>query len=160
MIPAEELFGVFPLGNPIPYTGQVEPVHRGNIPARRTWYHATWEERVGAIARWGLLPSCWFGGDCCCVFGYDTSEGAAASLPNRWIIEVQSRVEADTDLKAWWVPPWCISGAWHQGHFSSRETLLRFPVWDVTARLGQFCCSDGLCVAQYELWRQLVLQEA
>lgn len=153
----EELYGVFPLGNPIPYTGRVEQLCADNLPPQLTWYHRTRAENVASIVRLGLIPSCWFGGDCCCVFGVDTLGFAVATDPEEWVIEIRSRAEPGTDLKAWWVPPNRIEGAWHLGHFVSPASLLSIPGRDITQRLGKLCCSDGLCTVQFHTWQQLAL---
>lgn len=152
-----DFLGVFPLGNPIPYTGRVEVVHAGNAPNVCTWYHGTWGDRVGSIARLGLLPSCWFGGNNCCVFGFDHIHFRQYDKYGDWVVELRSRVEIDTELKAWWIPPDHVLGAWHKGSFHPRDDLISLASRDISGRLGTFCCSDGLCAAQFGIWEEAVL---
>ncbi len=152
-----ELCGVFPVGNPIPYTGRSKMVSGNNIPAVRTWYHGTWANHVASIAQLGLVPSCWFGGVCCCVFGFDTSDFTLYQKYGDWMVEVKSRVDAGTDAKAWWVPPQRIVGAWHKGQFYTRESLLTVPGNPILGRLWRIGCFDKLCRRQYEIWRTTYL---
>lgn len=149
---ADELHGVFPVDNPIPYTGRTEILSLENIPAVRTWYHGTWTNRVASIARLGLLPSCWFGGQCCCVFGFDALDSIPYHKYGDWIIEIRSRVDPETHAKAWWVPSQWIIGAWNKGQFYIPERLFAIPGDTIPPGLGQLGCSDKLCARQYEIW--------
>jgi hypothetical protein len=158
-VDSDELLGVFPIGNPIPYTGLVEVLHGGNTPLLRTWYHGTWGNRVASIAQYGLLPSCWFGGDCCCVFGFESQMFESYSKYSDWIVEIRSRVVANADLKAWWVPPSHIVGAWHERHFYPRQELLLLPGRHIDVRLTTPKCSDEACHIQYAVWQDTVLRQ-
>lgn len=155
-----ELLGIFPIGNPIPYTGQDEVLHVRNTPPLRTWYHGTWGNRVASIARYGLLPSCWFGGDCCCVFGFESRLFESYAKYGDWVVEIRSRVVADADLKAWWVPPTCIVGAWHRERFYPREALLLLPGHNINVGLGRPTCSDEGCRVQYRIWHDQVVRSS
>jgi hypothetical protein len=151
---SHDLLGVFPLGNAIPYTRRWERLGPDNTPLFSTWYHGTWESRVGDIARYGLVPSCWLEGfPCsnCCVFGFDNIDNKYGD----WVIQIYSRVEKACQAKAWWVPPQNILGAWHEGKFHGRHELVNYPKSEFTIR----CCQNPNCDftrIMYNQWHKTI----
>ena len=151
--------GAFPRAGPITYLDvsltDVQHALDGPFPEVSTWYHATYENRIGRIIRQGLIPACWRGGDTCCMFGYDTK--LEAELRSPFIIEVTSPALIG-ELKAWWVPPTKIDGVWLSDRFLSRdqaraEFALRTPqLRDVPG--GCACELSDLCSEQITCWRR------
>lgn len=152
-----DLTGAFPLVGPLTYMpldmDSVRAALDGPYPESRTWYHATWEPALGAILRVGLIPSCWWGGDSCCVFGYDRPEELPEGRRSGWTLEVSSRALTG-QLRAWWVPPSGVRGAWHEGLFWSRSELrAQFPDPAPVTREGCYCELSELVSEQQRLWR-------
>ena len=107
--------GVLPLAGPVPYLPDGDralvELWAGPRPTEVcTWYHATRELLLTKIAREGLIPSSWTGGDCEVVFGYDERPITPTSRGDV-VLEIRSRA-LPGQLKALWVPHWCIVGAW------------------------------------------------
>ncbi len=92
------------------------------------------------------------------MFGFDSRQFKAYAKYGDWVIKVRSRAEANADLKAWWVPPSRIMGAWHQGRFCPRDALLVLPGIDINRRLSQPACLDDLCQTQYRIWQEAVMR--
>jgi hypothetical protein len=119
------------------------------------WYHQT-SAREAASAGWqGLIPSCWVGGDGCCVFGVD-SRDEVSPYRGDWLVEIHSRALPEQQ-KAWWVPAYAIRGAWHDGTFHGPAELRELgpPLLNPT---GICACDLGELVAeQVVLWRPTVV---
>jgi hypothetical protein len=154
--------GVLPLEGPVPYLhddGRV-PANRFNseLPSTvRTWWHLTHEPVPAIAARQGLIPSCWFGGDSCVVFGHDDFEPGEAS-EDISVIEVRSRALAG-QLKALWVPWFCVVGVWRGRDFVPSRDLLaeQGQISDPVERCGcgvsNFCELSSFMTEQQDLWR-------
>ena len=167
--------GVLPLDGPVPYLpDDGRPLAErwaGPRPQRvSTWFHATWEPQLGQIAREGLIPSSWTGGDCSVVFGYD-ERPPVPSARGDVVLQIRSRA-LPGQLKALWVPWWCIVGAWHGETFVDAETLragqaARWgdlsvstgPATPTTLRRRSLrpCLEDPHVHRQQELWRATLL---
>lgn len=154
--------GVLPLEGPLPYlhdNGE-NPADRlkSELPSTvRTWWHFTHEPVPAIAARQGLIPSCWQGGDGCVVFGHDDFE--PGELPDGVsAIEVQSRA-LEGQLKALWVPWFCVVGAWRGRNFvPSSELLLEEvqlvdPVGECRCSPSSSCELSSLMIEQQDLWR-------
>lgn len=154
--------GVLPLEGPVPYlhdNGRT-PADRFNseLPsAVRTWWHFTYEPVPVIAARQGLIPSCWLGGDCCVVFGHDDFKPGEASGDTS-VIEVRSRA-LEGQLKALWVPWFCVVGVW-RGHdfvpsseLIAKEAPLVDPVEECGCGLSTSCELSSFMVEQQDLWR-------
>src|SRR5439155_18114734 len=130
---------------------QLERLRRGPYASTRAWYHATYENAVASILAEGLIPSCWWGGDTCCVFGYDTLD-EARSRGTGWVIEIRSEA-LDGDLKAWWVPRSRIVGVWHETtfHRTGQAGLTSSQAPKVSG--GCSCDLALICEAEAQLWR-------
>jgi hypothetical protein len=121
--------GAFSLSGPVTYLAgscaEVDELLAANYPAPTTWFHGT--TRVAAIsACWqGIVPSCWCGGDSCCVFGTDSRDAVAPH--HDWVLEIHSPA-LPGQLKAWWVPPQAIRGAWNGGLFTPAEAIREMGV--------------------------------
>lgn len=151
-----EHHGSFPALGPITYLHlmptEVDEALRSARPPVSRWFHATRAEFVGSICLQGVLPSCWSGGDTCGVCGYDTLAQVPAEL-GQWAIEVESAA-LPGELKAWWVPPTAVRGAWVDGLFYPAEELRV----DAKPLLQPVACSCELAShtqAQISLWRSL-----
>lgn len=148
--------GVLPAEGPLPYLPENErPVRErfaGELPtAVRTWWHVTWEPMPALAARQGLIPSCWRGGDCCVVFGHD-ERFESSPAKGDVVIEVRSRALSG-QLKALWVPWWCIVGAWRGEQFISAERLREEPAELVDPTTGCGCGLSAYMHEQQALWR-------
>jgi hypothetical protein len=125
---------------------------RGEAPAEQIWYHATHESAARAACRQGLIPSCWTGGDSCCVFGYDKMEDIPVHR-GEWVIEVRSRA-LDSQLKAWWVPVGAITGVWLRGTFLSVEQI-RVSITSLAQPTGNCICElSALTAFETSRWRE------
>jgi hypothetical protein len=150
--------GAFPRDRPLTYLhlteAEVRALRAQAPPPEVTWFHATSEEAACAAALYGLVPSCWRGGDSCCVFGYSFREEIPLRRRRDWIVEVHSRA-LPGQLKAWWVPPQAIHGAWHHDRFHPatdlRERAAEIP------EVRQQCGCDLALVTAEEIarWRQV-----
>jgi hypothetical protein len=157
-----EQLGAFPLRGPVTYlhltVTEVREALRGPYPATTTWFHQT-DEAEAASAVWqGLIPSCWVGGDGCCVFGDDRRQ-PASPYRGDWILEVQSPALPEQQ-RAWWVPPARIVGSWHDGGFYSATELRELgpPLLRPTGTCG--CDLAELVGEQVALWRMTVAADA
>jgi hypothetical protein len=153
---------VLPVEGPVPYLPDDGRAARdrfaGELPAAaRTWWHVTWEPMPAVAARQGLIPSCWRGGDCCVVFGHD-ERFEPSGLKGDVVIEVRSRA-LPGQLKALWVPWWCIVGAWRRGRFVSAEQLRQEEVELVDPTAGCGCGLTEMMREQQALWRSTWLAE-
>lgn len=151
-----EHLGAFPIVGPVTYlkmsAAEVKAALAGPYPAKSVWFHATSDEVAVSAAHYGLIPSCWWGSDSCCVFGCARLDDVPAYRRTAWILEIHSAA-LDDQLKAWWVPPTAIRGAWHQGLFHDRTDLLehmpRLPEINDTC----YCDLAQLTSAQIVSWR-------
>jgi hypothetical protein len=153
----ESVLGAFPRLGPVTYLplspDAVREALTGEYPPNRTWFHATWERSLGSILRAGLIPSCWWGGDACCVFGYDRREDIPQHRASGWILEFHSRALED-QLKAWWVPVSALRGAWRWDRFWSVDELRRQFTGSAAATThGCYCELSELSVEQQRLWQ-------
>jgi hypothetical protein len=98
-----------------------------------------------------LVPSCWYGGDCCCVCGYDARNQVPAHR-GEWVLEIYSRAY-DGQAKAWWVPPQAIRGAWNLGVFYEAAELRERGGPLLTNVAGCACNLAPLTLKQGQLWR-------
>jgi hypothetical protein len=151
--------GAFPLVGPVTYLhADLEEVrahlHRGECPPPTVWFHATTEASACAAAKEGLVPSCWCAGDSCCVFGYSSRDEVPRWHRADWIIEIESRA-LPGQLKAWWVPPQAIRGAWHEDRFYSRAELAARAVASATVGATCQCELHELTREQIARWRSL-----
>jgi hypothetical protein len=148
--------GAFPALGPLTYLSlsevQVRATLRGDYGAARVWFHATDETAARSAALRGLLPSCWFRGDCCCVFGHDDREQARRG---QWLLEIRSPA-LPGQLKAWWVPPQAIRGAWHGGTFIPAEELKEGAIALTDVDGSCDCDLAALTAEQIVLWRASV----
>jgi len=101
---------------------EVKAALGGAYPPESVWFHATGHEAAISAIHYGLLPSCWWGSDSCCVFGCERLDDIPAYRRAGWILEIYSAA-LDIQLKAWWVPARVIRGAWHEGVFHDRTDL-------------------------------------
>lgn len=155
--------GVLPVAGPVPYLPddgrQRHDRFAADLPtAVRTWWHVTWEPMPAVAARQGLIPSCWSGGDCCVVFGHDEFCTPSA-LRGDVVIEVRSRA-LPGQLKALWVPWWCIVGAWRNGQFIAADHLRREAAELVDRTSGCTCALSAFMREQQTLWRATWLAES
>ena len=152
---ASDFAGAFPAAGPVTYL-HLTPAEAQELmltppPAERRWFHATYEHVARAASIEGLVPSCWAGGDSCCVFGYDR----LVDIPvhrGGWLLEIHSRA-LPSQLKAWWVPAAAIRGVWRGGEWMSREVLRRETV-ATSNPAGCSCDLAELTSAQIAEWRQ------
>jgi hypothetical protein len=112
--------GAFPMVGPLPYLTLSHADVRvaataGPFPTESTWLHATYPDRLGAILHVGLIPSCWWGGDSCAVFGFDSAEEIPRCRSGDLLLEVRSCALPGSSAKAWWVPPSAIQRVSHRG---------------------------------------------
>jgi hypothetical protein len=145
--------GAFPALGPLTYLhlreDEVRAALAGDFGGERVWFHATDEAAARSAALQGLVPSCWLGGDCCCVFGHDER---AESRRGQWLLEILSPA-LPGQLKAWWVPPEAIRGAWHHGKFVAADALREGAVALADPDGGCECDLAPLTVEQVALWR-------
>ena len=149
--------GVLPSEGPLPYLfddGRLtEERAAGPLPDTvKTWWHRTREPVPAIAARHGLIPSCWRGGDACVVFGRDRRGELGES--GEVAIEVRSRASPG-DLRALWVPWWCVTGVWREEGFTTTTADLRTePVEILDAYGGCTCLLSDFMAEQQRLWRQ------
>lgn len=152
----ETSLGVLPADEPVPYLVDDPLSARERFAAKlpeevRTWWHVTWEPVPALAAQQGLIPSCWTGGDCCVVFGHDTYDPGEA-YPDAAVLEIRSRV-CDGQLKALWVPWWCIVGAWRAGKFVSADELRKEEISVISPVEGCPCSLAAVMREQQAVWR-------
>ncbi len=147
--------GAFPEGGPLTYlpltASEVRSALRGDYPKPRVWYHATLQAHVPSICQFGLVPSCWYGGDSCCIFGAD-ERWEAAARGTGWVIEIESASSVG-QLKAWWVPAGALRGAWHQDHFYARRELALGAARPPPVGDGCQCDLSALVKEEIRRWR-------
>lgn len=153
--------GAFPLEGPLTYmflspSEVAEHLAGGAFSPRRVWLHATSVEAARAIARQGIVPSCWVGGDSCGVFGYDSAEEIPMYRRQAWLVEVESAALAG-QIKAWWVPPSAIRGAWHDGAFVTAAEL-RAEDAPLLEPVGCACELSAITSEQIACWRAACAQ--
>lgn len=157
----ETELGVLPVEGPVPYLPDDGRSARerfaGELPAVRTWWHITWEPMPAVAAKQGLIPSCWRGGDCCVVFGHD-DRSTPSPAKGDVVIEVRSRALAG-QLKALWVPWWCVQGAWRGNRFVSARQLRTEHVELVDTTCDCNCGLSAMMREQQVLWRMTWLVE-
>jgi hypothetical protein len=145
--------GAFPRLGPLTYLflseAEVRAALGGEYGEERLWFHATDEAAARSAALQGLLPSCWLGGDCCCVFGHDDREQARRG---EWLLEILSPA-LPGQLKAWWVPPEAIRGAWHHGAFVPAAELRQNAVPLCGPSTACECDLGRLTAEQVSRWR-------
>lgn len=156
-----EAQGAFPTVGPVTYLTDEEPIARalladGALPPVTTWWHVTYPDRLASIISAGLVPSCWWGGDGCAVFGMDQLSDAPGWRPDDWVLEIQSPALPGS-AKAWWVPARAIVGAWRHGRFHTVDELprLRPAVQSqfINTPAGCSCPLTKLCGDQQTVWR-------
>jgi hypothetical protein len=150
--------GAFPELGPLTYlflsAAEVRAALGGVFGREAVWFHATDEVAARSAALQGLLPSCWVGGDCCCVFGHDDR---ARTRRGQWLLEIHS-LALPGQLKAWWVPPQAIRGAWHGGAFIPADELRRGAVALAEPDGSCDCDLAALTTEQIALWRASVAE--
>jgi hypothetical protein len=157
-----EQLGAFPLRGPITYlhltATEVREALLGLYPATTTWFHQTAAAEAASAAWQGLIPSCWVGGDGCCVFGDDRRQ-PASPYRGDWILEIQSPALPEQQ-KAWWVPAAQVVGAWHDDVFYSAAELreLGSPLLSPTGTCA--CDLADLVGKQVALWRTTFASDA
>jgi hypothetical protein len=145
--------GSFPDAGPVPYLTDDprvanELLQQPSAEPVRTWWHVTYEHLLPMVAATGLIPSCWHGGDTCAVFGIDSLTAAPSWRSDDWIVEVRSSAPLGP-VKAWWVPPGAILGAWQRGRFYQlkRDPGAEPPIVD-----GCPCPLSEICREQQRRW--------
>lgn len=145
--------GAFSALGPLTYLhlseDEVRAALSGEFGRERVWFHATDEASARSAALQGLVPSCWRGGDCCCVFGHDER---VDNRRGRWLLEIRSAA-LPGQLKAWWVPPDAIRGAWYDGRFVEAAELRREAVGVAEPDGSCECDLASLTAEQVALWR-------
>lgn len=151
--------GAFPGTDPLTYVLQDPAEARAALSSGpyqpiSTWYHATYDYAFPSIIHTGLIPSCWWDGDMCAVFGYDTRASIPMYRRSGWILELNSPALLGP-VKAWWVAPTAITGAWHDGIFYPVHAMLSVvdPTPLPATRHGCSCSLAELTTEQQELWR-------
>jgi hypothetical protein len=157
--PADVDLGVLPLAGPVPYltlsAHRARTLMHGPRPTiASTWVHATSIDGAVAAAHYGLIPSCWHGGDGCVVFGSSAPEDVH---PARGIALVQVRSCAIAgQLRAWWVPRAKLRGASIDGKFVSAKALRAAADSRLADVRPCSCPLADLVQEQQELWRRTV----
>jgi hypothetical protein len=153
-----EHLGAFPTLGPLPYLHLSEDEVRGAaiagpFPSEATWFHVTYADRLPIVLRTGLIPSCWFGGDSCAVFGFEGHVEVPLMRQSDWILEIRSYALAGP-AKAWWVPPSSIHGLWRGGvaHHVPPATYVFQRRWPRQID-GCDCSLSGIVGEQQALWR-------
>ena len=151
--------GAFPIRGPLVYLrlteAEVRAARGGPFRPVVVWYHRTDEAQAASAAWQGLIPSCWVGGDGCCVFGVEDRTGGG-TFRGDWVLEIRSRALPEQQ-KAWWVPAAAIVGAWHDDVFYDADELRRRgrPLLDAA---GSCACDLASVVAEeVAAWRETVL---
>jgi hypothetical protein len=152
---ASDFPGAFPALGPVTYLPMAEDEVAAALvtpaPEERTWFHATNEDAARAACRQGLIPSCWVGGDSCCVFGYERC-GDIPAYRGEWVLEIRSHA-LSSQLKAWWVPATTIRRVWKNGEPLSPATLAALAV-QLASPKGCDCELAGQTRVQIERWRR------
>lgn len=153
--------GAFPIRGPLVYLPLTEVgVRAARASSFRSpviWYHRTEEAQAASAAWQGLIPSCWVGGDGCCVFGVD-DRGGGGSYRGDWALEIYSPALPEQQ-KAWWVPAVAVRGAWHDGTFYDANDLRRRgrPLLNPS---GACACALAAVVAEeVACWRETVFEQ-
>ena len=154
-------FGAFPVHGPLTYLplteAEVRAARSGPFRSPVVWYHRTGEAEAASAAWQGLIPSCWVGGDGCCVFGVE-DPAAGSRLRGDWVLEIVSPALPEQQ-KAWWVPPAAIRGAWYAGvyHYADDLRLRGRPLLDPP---GSCACELATVVAEeIARWRTFAVGE-
>jgi hypothetical protein len=154
--------GAFPLAGPLTYLRVPLAEIRDCLQSAEfapvsIWFHATSEHAARAAAAEGLIPSCWCGGDSCCVFGHSSFDEMPRWRRQDWVVEIESRA-LPGQLRAWWVPPQAIRGVWHDGQFFGRDELEARS--GVAELVSESCPCDlhGLTSEQIARWRAVSMQ--
>lgn len=152
--------GLLPLEGPVPYLPEDDrPLAErwaGPAPPEPiTWFHVTWQPLEAIIAREGLIPSAWTGGDCEIVFGYD-ERPATPCLRGDVVLEVRSRA-LPGQFKALWVPWWCIVGAWFGETFVAADGIRAHADRGLPAKVLADDINDPHIRRQQRLWRSSLL---
>jgi len=117
--------GSFPRAGPVPYLLDDEAEARETLAGPRgasvRWFHATDVEAGFIAVQQGLAPSCWRGGDCCAVCGHAGLEDVHVHQ-GRCVLEILSPA-LPGQVKAWWVPPSFIQGAWLEDVFMTADEM-------------------------------------
>lgn len=151
--------GAFPIRGPLTYLplteAEVRVARDGPFRPSVVWYHRTDDAQAASAAWQGLIPSCWVGGDGCCVFGVDERDGASA-FRGDWILEIRSSA-LPAQQKAWWVPAAAIRGAWHEGVFCDAGELRERggPLLNPANSCG--CELSAVVAEEIAAWRETVL---
>jgi hypothetical protein len=148
--------GAFPLSGPVTYlagsNAELEELLAANYPAPATWFHGTTREAAISACWQGLVPSCWWNGDSCCVFGVDSL--GMVGPHHDWVLEIHSPATPG-QLKAWWVPPHAIRGAWHSGLFAP-AAMLREMGSPLLRPTGCSCELAAKTAEEIGEWRKVV----
>jgi hypothetical protein len=87
------------------------------------------------------------------VLGLDSLEAFLQRRRHLWILEVESPA-LDGDIKAWWVPPKAIRGAWRRDRFYSRNELAPITAdAGMESVAGCDCPLSPICRQQQAVWR-------
>jgi hypothetical protein len=152
--------GAFPTVGPVPYLFLSETEVRaasasGPFPPETNWIHATYPDRLASVLREGLIPSCWWGGDSCAVFGFDRPDEVPMCRRDDWLLEVRSRALPGS-VKAWWVPPTAIQRLWRGGQpVSIHEGLMQGVPAGPPIQDGCSCDLAEIVREQQAGWRAL-----
>lgn len=150
--------GAFPFRGPITYLemslADVRSALGGPHRPTTTWFHQTGRAEAASAAWQGLIPSCWVGGDGCCIFGEDSRE-SVSPFRGDWMLEMRSRALPEQQ-KAWWVPPQQIIGAWNDGVFYGPAELRELGPPLLAPSGGCACELADLVAQQVALWRKAV----
>lgn len=151
--------GAFPLRGPITYLANLTVVEArealmGAYLPMTTWFHQTGRAEAASAAWQGLIPSCWVGGDGCCVFG-DDNRDTVSPFRGDWVVEVRSRALPEQQ-KAWWVPSAQIIGAWSDDIFYPPDALRALGPALLNPTGTCACDLAELVAEQVALWRETV----
>jgi hypothetical protein len=148
--------GAFPIRGPLTYLrltpAEVQEALAGPYRLPTVWFHMTHQAEAASAAWQGLIPSCWVGGDGCCVFGADRPD--ASALRGDWVLEICSRALPEQQ-RAWWVPAAAIRGGWHADVFYGRAALRELgpPLLSPTGSCA--CELTRLVAEQVGFWFQM-----
>jgi len=156
-LPSREFGSFSSVGLVVYLTDDAERARRllaGPSARYRRWFHATTPEAAVSALQYGLVPSCWLGGDCCAVCGHD-SRSDVHSHQGEAILLVEGAA-LPGQLKAWWVPASAIVGVFTDDGFSTRaEVLARAPAPALSKCRPCRCGLSDLCAEQISRWRAL-----
>jgi hypothetical protein len=154
-----DIRGSFPVSGPITYLtddpDECKRLMRGVFAPPTTWFHGTTERVARLACRQGLVPGCWIAADggCCGVLGLDSLEAFLERRAHLWILEVVSPA-IESDIKALWVAPKAIRGAWHRDLFYARDELAAASPDAPTEPVeGCQCPLATICAEQQAIWR-------